>query len=63
MWDVFTILDDGNKKYLYYYAQGLFVIDEYPNLILTRGGKRRKTDFSSSLQKAIDLYFKKGNLP
>lgn len=43
----------GNEK-------GLLVIDEYPNLILTRDGKRKKTDFASSLQKAIDLLFKKG---
>lgn len=37
---------------------GLFVIDEYPNIILTRDGKRKKTDFLSSLQKAIDNMFK-----
>ncbi len=36
---------------------GLFVIDEYPSIILTRDGKRKKTDFLSSLQKAIDNMF------
>ncbi len=43
----------GNEK-------GLLVIDEYPNLILTRDGKRKKTDFTSSLQKSIDMLFRKG---
>ena len=37
---------------------GLMVIDEYPNIVLTRDGKKKSTDFSSSLQKAIDLLFK-----
>lgn len=37
---------------------GLVVIDEYPNIVLTRDGKRKKTDFSSSLQQAIDTLFK-----
>lgn len=37
---------------------GLFVIDEYPNVILTRDGKRKKTDFLSALQRAIDNLFK-----
>ena len=37
---------------------GLFVIDEYPNIILTRDGKRKKTDFLSALQRAIDNMFK-----
>lgn len=37
---------------------GMFVIDEYPNIILTRDGKRKKTDFLSSLQRAIDKMFK-----
>ena len=37
--------------------KGIFVIDEYPNIILTRDGKRKKTDFLSSLQKAIDSLF------
>lgn len=32
------------------------VIDEYPNIIFTKDGK--KTDFQSSLPKAIDLLFK-----
>ena len=36
---------------------GLLMIDEYPNIMLTRDGKRKKTDFASSLQKAIDLLF------
>lgn len=34
------------------------VIDEYPNIILTKDGKKKKTDFQSSLPKAIDLLFK-----
>ena len=37
--------------------KGLVVIDEYPNIVLTRDGKRKKTDFLSSLQKAIDTIF------
>lgn len=37
---------------------GLFVIDEFPNIVLTRDGKRKKTDFLSALQKAIDTKFK-----
>ena len=37
---------------------GLFVIDEYPNIILTRDGNRKKTDFLSALQRAIDNMFK-----
>lgn len=41
----------GNNK-------GLFVIDEYPNIVLTRDGKRKKTDFVSKLQNAIDYLFK-----
>ena len=36
---------------------GLFVIDEYPNIVLTRDGKRKRTDFLSCLQKAIDKLF------
>ena len=39
--------------------KGVFYIDEYPNILLTRDGKRKKTDFASSLQKAIDTLFKK----
>lgn len=38
--------------------KGLVVIDEYPNIVLTRDGKRKRTDFSSALQKAIDNLFK-----
>ena len=41
----------GNEK-------GILVIDEYPNIVLTRDGKRKKTDFVSLLQKAIDYQFK-----
>ena len=41
----------GNEK-------GLLVIDEYPNIVLTRDGKRKKTDFVSKLQNAIDYHFK-----
>ena len=40
--------------------EGLFVIDEYPNIVLTRDGKRKSTDFPSALQKAIDLRFIRG---
>lgn len=36
---------------------GVMVIDEYPNITLTRDGKRKKTDFPSMLQKAIDTLF------
>ena len=38
--------------------KGLVVIDEYPNIVLTRDGKRKKTDFASALQRAIDTLFK-----
>ena len=41
---------------------GLFVIDEFPNIVLTRDGKRKKTDFLSALQKAIDTLFKYSRL-
>ena len=37
--------------------KGLLIIDEFPNIILTRDGKRKRTDFLSSLQKAIDTLF------
>ena len=37
---------------------GFFVIDEYPNIVLTRDGKRKKTDFVSKLQNAIDYQYK-----
>ena len=42
----------GNEK-------GIMVIDEYPNIVLTRDGKRKKTDFVSKLQNAIDRIFSK----
>ena len=38
---------------------GVMVIDEYPNILLTRDGKRKKTDFVSKLQNAIDRTFSK----
>lgn len=38
---------------------GVMVIDEYPNILLTRDGKRKKTDFVSKLQNAIDRKFSK----
>ena len=38
--------------------KGIVVIDEYPNIVLTRDGKRKKTDFVSKLQKAIDYQYK-----
>lgn len=38
--------------------KGLIVIDEYPNIVLTRDGKRKRTDFASCLQRAIDTLFK-----
>lgn len=37
---------------------GLMVIDEFPNIVLTRDGKRKRSDFASSLQAAIDTIFK-----
>ena len=37
--------------------KGVMVIDEYPNILLTRDGKRKKTDFVSKLQNAIDRMF------
>lgn len=50
-YDFFKAVDEyfGNNK-------GVMVIDEYPNIIFTKDGK--KTDFQSSLPKAIDLLFK-----
>lgn len=53
-WDsFFEAIGDyfGNDK-------GFLVIDEYPNIVLTRDGKRKKTDFVSKLQKAIDYKYK-----
>lgn len=41
----------GNDK-------GIVVIDEYPNIVITRDGKRKKTDFVSKLQNAIDYSYK-----
>ena len=38
--------------------KGLLIIDEYPNIILSRDGKRKKTSFPSFLQKAIDGTFR-----
>lgn len=51
--DFFKILDEciGDQKIL-------VTIDEYPNIVVGRDGKRKQTDFDSSLQKAIDLLFK-----
>ena len=40
-------------------GEGAFIIDEYPNIVLTRDGKRKKTDFVSKLQRAIDYQYKK----
>ena len=40
-------------------TKGFLVIDEYPNIVLTRDGKRKKTDFVSKLQNAIDRVFSK----
>lgn len=37
--------------------RGLLVIDEYPNIVLGRDKKRKKTDFVSKLQNAIDHEF------
>lgn len=34
-------------------------IDEFPNILIGRDGKRKRTDFDSTLQKAIDLLFSK----
>lgn len=39
--------------------KGVFFIDEYPSILLTRDGKRKNSDFATSLQKAIDILFKK----
>ena len=52
--EFFRTLDEaiGDEKVL-------VTIDEYQNIILGRDGKRKNTDFDSSLQKAIDLLFKK----
>ena len=43
-----------------YYSdkKALIAIDEYPNIIVGRDGKRKKTDFESKLQDAIDHLFK-----
>ena len=53
--DFFAAIADyfGDEK-------GLLVFDEYPSIVLTRDGKRKTTDFTSALQKAIDLRFKQG---
>lgn len=39
--------------------KGVMFIDEYTKIIVANDGKKRKTDFQSSLQKAIDLLFNK----
>lgn len=39
--------------------EGFFSIDEYPNLVVGRDGKRKKTDVVSKLQNAIDNIFSK----
>lgn len=49
----FKAVDDYFKN-----EKGVMIIDEYPNIVLTKDGKRKNTDFQSSLQKAIDLLFK-----
>lgn len=51
--DFFKTLGDYFKD-----KKGIVVIDEYPNIVLTRDGKRKKTDFVSKLQNAIDYQFK-----
>lgn len=38
---------------------GLFVVDEYPNIVFGRDKKRKKTDFVSKLQFAVDHIFQK----
>ena len=51
--DFFKAVDDYFKN-----EKGVMIIDEYPNIVLNKDGKRKNTDFQSSLQKAIDLLFK-----
>ncbi len=41
---------------------GLLVIDEYPNIVIGRDKKRKKTDFVSKLQNAIDHVFKNSKI-
>lgn len=48
-YEFFEAVDDYFKN-----DKGILVIDEYPNIMLTRDGKRKRTDFPSMLQKAID---------
>lgn len=55
--DFFKAIDDYFKD-----EKGIVYIDEYPNILLTRDGKRKKTDFASCLQRAIDTLFKKRNI-
>lgn len=55
--DWFSFFDDvlayfGNDK-------GVLVIDEYPNLVLTKEGKSRNNGFASKLQNIIDHRFSK----
>lgn len=53
--------DDFFKAIANYFGDdnGLFVIDEYPNIVIGRDKKRKKTDFVSKLQNAIDHIFNK----
>ena len=39
-------------------GKGLVVIDEYPNIVIGHDGKRKKTDFVSKFQNAIDHVYK-----
>ena len=41
---------------------GLLANDEYPNLVLTRDGKRKKSDFYYSVQKKSTCCFQKNVL-
>ena len=52
--DFFSAIDD-------YFGddQGIVCIDEYPNIVVGRDGKRKRTDFASALQHAIDSLFLK----
>lgn len=38
---------------------GIMCVDEYPNIVVGRDGKRKRTDFASALQNAIDSLFLK----
>ena len=56
----FTNWDDFFKAIRDYFKddKGLVVIDEYPNIVIGRDGKRKKTDFVSKFQNAIDHIYK-----